>query len=528
MSTGVRAGVSRAAAISLTGLEGTTVLVEAGVSKQLPGMAIIGLPDTAVAEAKQRVRLAIQQAGMKVSDRFIVVNLSPAAVPKQGSGFDLAIALAVLGASNQLSGTRLEGTAHLGELSLDGGVRRPPGLLGAVLAARGLGFERVMVPLSAVHEAALVPGIEIIAVPDLRGAVAWHRGEPGEWRECTGGDRRSLDGVRASDTPSDTQESEADIADIIGQTDAIDALMIAAAGRHHLAMIGPPGAGKTLLARSLPTLLPDLTPDESILVSSIASLGGDTLTELRRRPPFESPHHTATTAAIIGSSEGRNVRPGALTRASHGVLFLDEAPEFSREVLDNLRQPLESGTIAIQRARVRAVLPARAQLVLASNPCPCGYADVRDAVTPCQCAPAARIRYIGRISGPLKDRIDIRLAVNRVSTLLDDITDTPRPTSAELRQRIVTARERAAARLRATPWRVNAEVPGHWLRSPRMRLPRSETVVLDRALDRGILTGRGYDRTLRLGWTLADLTGKSRPGRDELAYALTLRGGATW
>lgn len=320
-------GVCRAASISLTGLDGTAVMVEAAVTNQLPGMAIIGLPDTAVAEAKQRVRLATQQAGFALSDRFLLVNLSPAALPKQGSGFDLAIALAALAASGQLPADALPGIAHLGELSLDGGLRRPPGLLSAVLAARRLGFERVMVPESAVGEAALVPGMEVIAVADLRGAVIWHRGGSEGWRIAQyseGVVSNHPGGAVTGGRIGAESELTPDISDIVGQPEAVEALTVAAAGRHHLSMIGPPGAGKTLLATRLPTILPDLTPDESIVVSSIVSLGGMALTELVRRPPFESPHHTASKVSIIGGGDSSEVRPGAVTRATHGVLFLDE------------------------------------------------------------------------------------------------------------------------------------------------------------------------------------------------------------
>lgn len=520
-------GVCRAAAIGLTGMTGTVVYAEAAVSNQLPGMAIIGLPDAAVAEAKQRVRVATQQAGCSLSDRMIVVNLAPAAVPKQGSGFDLAIALAALAASGGFPASRLTEIAHLGELSLDGELCRPAGLLTAVLAAQQLGFTRAMVPACCAAEAALVPGIEIIAVGDLAGAVAWHRGDTTGWRieqPSTAG----TDSVSALCRSPETSASfdECDISAVLGQPEAVEALVIAAAGRHHLSMVGPPGAGKTLLATRLPSLLPDLTPEESTTVSSIASLGGTPLTELIRRPPFESPHHTASAVSIIGGGDAKGVRPGAVTRACHGVLFLDEAPEFPSAVLDALRQPLESGVVEIHRARVRASLPARIQLVLAANPCPCGNANTPDAAAPCRCSPHTRIRYLQRISGPLNDRIDVRLSVRRVSTVLQP-PDEASASSQTLRSRIASARACAAERLRGTPWRVNAEVPGHWLRSTAMRLPRSDTAVLDQALSRGALTVRGYDRALRVAWSIADLAGSDRPRRAEVAQALLLRGGMT-
>ncbi|MEJ6490083.1 YifB family Mg chelatase-like AAA ATPase [Leucobacter sp. USCH14] len=511
--------VCRAASIALTGLEGTTVMVESAVSQQLPGIAIIGLPDASLAEAKLRVRTATAQAGLPLSDRFITVNLAPASLPKHGSGFDLAIALAALAASRHLPASGLGDVAHLGELALDGVLRRPAGLLSSVAAARARGFLRVMVPEACAAEAALVPGIEVIAVPDLASAVAWYRGAQ---------DRGRI--VRA-EAPAALQAEPAapgagvDIADVVGQPEAVEALVIAAAGRHHVSLLGPPGAGKTLLATRLPTLLPELDDEAALEASSIASLGGSPLLRLVRRPPFESPHHTASAASIIGGGQGIEVRPGAITRACHGVLFLDEAPEFPRTVLDALRQPLETGTIEIHRSRIRTVLPARVQLVLAANPCPCGNAGSPDTAVSCTCTPRVRVGYRHRISGPLADRIDLRLTLHRVSKVLIDDPGERRTPSAELRERVVGARALAAERWAGTPWSVNAEVPGSWLRCPRMRLPRSDTAVLDHALARGALTLRGYDRVLRVAWTVSDLAGSERPRRAEVAQALMLRGG---
>lgn len=512
------AEVCRVAAVALRGIEGTGVMVEAAVSNQLPGMAIIGLPDTALAEAKQRVRVATQRTGATLSDRFIVVNLSPAALPKQGSSFDLAIALAALAASAQLPTARLAETVHLGELSLDGELRRAPGLLSSVLAARELGFRRVMVPAAGAREAALVPGIEVIAAPHLRDALAWHRAQPGGWWVVD-----PTEETRGDEHPA---EFGPDFADVIGQPDAVEAMVIAAAGRHHVSMTGPPGAGKTLLATCLPSILPDLTPAESLVVSSIASLGGTGISRLMHRPPFESPHHSASMVAMVGGGGGGLIRPGAITRSCHGVLFLDEAPEFPRTVLDALRQPLESGQIEIHRARVHAKLPARMQLVLAANPCPCGQADAVDPVDACRCPPSARLRYAARLSGPLTDRIDVRLMVRRVPGVLFRVSEeAAQPTSAQLRSRVAAARAAMGERLRGTPWTVNSEVPSGWLRGPAGRLDAHATVVLDQALARGYLSARGYLRVLRLAWTVADLAGRDRPGRDEIGHALALRGG---
>ncbi|WP_246454555.1 YifB family Mg chelatase-like AAA ATPase [Leucobacter denitrificans] len=499
-------------------------MVEAAVSQQLPGMVIIGLPDASLSEAKQRVRTATAQAGLPLSDRLVTINLAPAALPKQGSSFDLAIALAALAASQHLPITRLAETAHIGELGLDGSVRRPVGLLSAVIAAKELGFTRVMVPHEGGAEARLVHGIEVIEVGDLSSAVAWHRGDPFDPRESSqvSTSRKSAgsEPARHADTP--------DMADVVGQPEAVEAMVIAAAGRHHVSLLGPPGAGKTLLAERLPTVLPDLSPSESLTVSSIASLDGSQVNTLITRPPFVRAHHTATSAAISGSGDSRGIRPGALTRACHGVLFLDEAPEFGRKILDNLRQPLESGTIDIMRAHVRTTLPARIQLVLAANPCPCGNAGAPETAPQCRCTPATRVRYMQRISGPLNDRIDLRLTVRRVANAqYQEATGQSRTTSSELLDRVREARARASARLSHTPWSVNSEVTGDWLRGPELRLPKDDTFIIDRALSLGALTMRGYDRTLRLAWSIADLAGRNRPGRRELAQALELRGGAT-
>nr|WP_237464705.1 YifB family Mg chelatase-like AAA ATPase [Leucobacter luti] len=505
-------------------MHGTAVTVEAAVSQQLPGMTIIGLPDAALAEAKLRVRTATSQAGIALTNRFLTVNLSPAALPKHGAGFDLAIALAALAASRRLPATHLPHIAHLGELSLGGELRRPAGLLSAVVAAQRLGFQRVMVPAACGAEAALVPDIEVIAVGTLAEAVAWYREGCPPHRIVTPAAPRDR-AVSGSGPDGAAAAHLGDISEIIGQADAVQALVIAAAGRHHLSLVGPPGAGKTLLATRLPTLLPELTDAEALEVSSIASLGGRPLTELVRRPPLESPHHTASAAAIIGVGTGNIVRPGAVTRAHHGVLLMDEAPEFPRAVLDALRQPLETGTVEIHRSQIRTTLPARVQLVLAANPCPCGNAGSPDTALECRCTPSARVKYQHRVSGPLADRIDLRLALHRVSRVHRADPEHGPPSSATLQRSVRRARARAADRLRGTPWRVNAEVPGRWLRAPGQQLSRADTAVLDGALARGSLTLRGYDRALRVAWTIADLAGRERPRRDDIAQALVLRNG---
>lgn len=529
--------LARTYAIALNGVDGDVVEVEADIAAGLPAFSLIGLPDAALGESRKRVTSAAMNAGCPLTQRKLTVNLSPASLRKQGSAFDLAIAVAALAAAGDISAESAAAAVHLGELGLDGRVRPVPGVLPAVIAARAAGFARVVVPAANADEAALVDGMDVVPVASLRQA-AIHHGSDLEPVEVT-----PL-GTTSPRAATGRAHPEPDIADVAGNEEAIEALVVAAAGGHHLSMIGPPGAGKTMLAMRLPGLLPDLTDEQAIEVTCIRSLTeagsagrgstGDQKSSphaLIRRPPFESPHHTASAAAIVGGGTTRIV-PGAIVRATHGVLFLDEAAEFPPSVLDSLRQPLESGTITIHRAAGTATFPARFQLVLASNPCPCGRYGSPD--EECACTPIARRRYLARLSGPLLDRVDIRLAVRRIGLAALRIRSDPEASSAPttgtasalLRERVLTARATAAARLADTDWTRNADVSGAWLRTGALRLPRATVGALDRALDRGAITMRGYDRTLRLAWTLADLDGASTPTGHHIGAALFLRRGA--
>ncbi|MFK3670925.1 YifB family Mg chelatase-like AAA ATPase [Leifsonia aquatica] len=508
--------LARAFAVALTGVRGDIVEVEADISAGLPAFVLIGLPDAALGESRKRVSAAAVNAGSPLTQRKLTVNLSPASLRKQGSGFDLAIAIAALAAAGDVPAESASRAVHLGELGLDGRLRPVPGVLPAVLAARDAGFRRVLVPTANSAEAELVDGVDVVAVAGLRAAAIAHGAEL---------DPIDLDPVEGPALDV-AEPEEPDLADVAGNDEAVDALVAAAAGGHHVAMVGPPGAGKTMLARRLPSLLPDLTGAEALESTSIRSLAGLGIGGgLVRRPPFEAPHHTASAVSLVGGGSGRIV-PGAIVRATNGVLFLDEAAEFPPSVLDALRQPLESGAVSIHRASGAATFPARFQLVLASNPCPCGRYGSAD--EECTCTPIARRRYLARMSGPLLDRVDIHLTVRRLGlAALRSGADGEHAarTSAVLRERVEAARQVARSRLAGTGWRRNADVAGTWLRAGARRIGPAAIGPLDRALERGAITMRGYDRALRLAWTLADLDGAAGPSADHIGRALFLRRG---
>lgn len=506
--------VARTHAVALLGLTGSMVEVEADISSQLPAFVIIGLPDAALGEARERVRSAAMNAGCALPSRRITVNLSPAALPKHGSGFDLALAIATLAAAGEVDAASVAEVVHVGELGLDGRLRPVDGVLPAALAAMRAGHRTVMVPAGNADEARLVPGITVVAVASLLDAAIWHGGRF---------DPVPVEAVEVARVGDDETGHHGDLADVSGNSGAVEALITAAAGGHHLFMLGPPGAGKTMLASRLPGILPDLDADAALEVASIRSLAGQSFGALSSRPPFEAPHHTATAAAIVGGGS-RVIRPGAAVRATHGVLFLDEAPEFASTVLDVLRQPLESGVVSIHRANAVASFPARFQLVLAANPCPCGGAGEGELA--CTCPPATRRRYLARISGPLLDRVDVMLRVPRITSVVRVPSASATTTTAQARSRVMRARAVAAERLRSTPWRTNAQMPGPWLRGEGGLHPGGRaTSALDRALELGSVTMRGYDRVLKASWTLADLDGSTSPTADHIGSALFLRKG---
>lgn len=500
-----RGVLARILSAALLGVDAVLVRVEVDVASGLPAFTTVGLPDSAVRESRERVRTSIRNGGYAFPLDRVTVNLAPADLRKEGSAFDLPIALGILAATGIVK-PRSAPVTVVGELALDGQIQPVRGVLAAALTCRREKVTTLLVPVANRAEAAAVPGLEVLAAGTLRQAVALLNGEA----------------VSAGDKPTDTIITEiiddADFSDVRGQIHAKRALEIAAAGNHNVLLIGPPGGGKTMLARRLPGILPPLTSDEAIEVSTIWSVAGllGPRSGLIRARPFRAPHHTISAPGLIGG--GAPPHPGEVTLAHLGVLFMDELPEFQQHVLESLRQPLEDGRVNIARASGLADFPARFQLIAAANPCRRGCPSLDR----CLCTPAERGRYIGRLSRPLLDRIDLHVELPALAHGDLASNAAPEPSSA-VRARVITARDRQRARYRDTRARVNAELTTRQLRRV-CTLPAEAERLLAAAMSRLGLSARGHDRVLRVARSIADLEGEERIAAAHVAEAIQYRG----
>lgn len=496
--------------VALQGLAGSLVEVEVDIADGIPNFSLLGLPDAALSESRDRVRAALINCQEPWPNKKVTVSLSPAWLPKGGSGFDLSIALALLIAQQSIPQVPFLKTIVLGELALDGKVRPIQGVLPALIEAFHRGIRRAVIPFANRAEALLIPDMKIIAVRSLAEVTLWAR---------TG----VFPQVEELDLDISSNLEDLDFSDVAGQSRARRAAEIAASGGHHLLLIGPPGAGKTMVASRIPTILPALTTEEALEVTAVHSITGglSNRSPMSRLAPIVSPHHTASRVAIVGGGS-HIIKPGACSLAHHGVLFIDEAPECAVGVLDSLRQPLETGTITITRSVGNITFPARFLLVLAANPCPCGKFIGKG--RGCTCTSQQVRRYLGKLSGPLMDRIDMRVAVEPVSRVEMAETELGEA-SSEMRARVIAARAAAASRFSGYSWKLNSQIPARELRT-QFAPERAALNFLHDELDCERITARGLHKVIRIAWTLADLAGRPKPTLQEVQSAYALREGA--